>query len=226
MKNNTMSLGLQSFDSNLVDDNSTEGVEGEEGTKGTQGTEGDQSQNQNSGEKTFTQSEVNAIGTREKNQGKNSILKIFGCSDEKAAKEQAKAFKEWQESQKTEEQKRTEAEESLKNSAAESDKRAQAAENKLSALAAGVTNDSLDDALAIALLKVTEEKPLDKVLEEMKKEPRYSGFFGKGSSSGGTGSSADHNNNNGSSGSKTNLGARLAQNKLSGMASKSNFFKN
>ena len=191
--------------------------------QGADNNTGDQNQQQNTGAKTFTQDEVNAIGTREKNQGKNSILKMFGCADEKSAKAEAEEFKKWKESQKTDEEKRNEAAQQLKDSAAESEKRAIAAENKLSALTAGVTAESIDDALAIALLKVTEDKPLDKVFEEMKKEPRYAGFFGAGqSSSDGTGSSATHNKGNQQN--KENIGERLAKSRVANTATKSNFF--
>lgn len=195
-----------------------------QGSGNNNGDQNQQQQQQNSGAgKTFTQDEVTAIGTREKNQGKNSILKMFGCADEKTAKAEAEEFRKWKESQKTDEQKRNEAEQQLKDSAAESEKRAVAAENKLTALSAGVTTESLDDALAIALLKVTDDKPLDKVFAEMKKEPRYSGFFGSGSSNnGGTGSSADHNKGQG--GNKGNIGERLAQSRVASAPTKSNFF--
>lgn len=207
----------------------TDGQQGADNTQqnqqqnqGTGNNTGDQNQ-QNTGAKTFTQDEVNAIGTREKNQGKNSILKMFGCADEKTAKAEAEEFKKWKESQKTEEQKKDEAAQQLKDSAAESEKRAIAAENKLSALTAGVSADSIDDALAIALLKVTDDKPLDKVFEEMKKEPRYAGFFGASqSSNGGTGSSAGHNKGNQQG--TENIGARLAKSKVANAATKSNFF--
>lgn len=217
----------QNMDNNQNTDNqqNQQGTENQnQQNQGNGENGGDQNQQQNSGAgKTFTQDEVTAIGTREKNQGKNSILKMFGCADEKTAKAEAEEFKKWKESQKTDEQKRNEAEQQLKDSAAESEKRAVAAENKLTALSAGVTTESLDDALAIALLKVTDDKPLDKVFAEMKKEPRYSGFFGSGSSNnGGTGSSADHNKGQG--GNKGNIGERLAQSRVASAPTKSNFF--
>lgn len=213
------------------DDAQNQNTDGQQGTdnnqnqqnQGNGGNTGDQNQQQNTGAKTFTQDEVNAIGTREKNQGKNSILKMFGCADEKTAKAEAEEFRKWKESQKTEEEKKNEAAQQLKDSAAESEKRAIAAENKLSALTAGVSAESIDDALAIALLKVTEEKPLDKVFEEMKKEPRYAGFFGASqSSSDGTGSSASHNKGNQQN--KDNIGERLAKSRVANTATKSNFF--
>ena len=193
------------------------------GEEGNQNNNGNQSQENNTGAKTFTQEEVNNIGAREKNQGKNSILKLFGCADEKTAKAEAEEFKKWKESQMTEDQKRTEAEKALKDTAAASEERALAAENKLTAFTAGVTKESLDDALAIALLKVTEEKNLEAVLTEMKKEPRYAGLFGNNSdSSGGTGSSANHNRGNQG---KNNIGERLGKQRLNNNPQKSSFFK-
>lgn len=186
------------------------------------GTEDQNSgKNDNSGEeKTFTQAEVNAIGANEKKQGKNAILKMFGCADEKSAKAQAEAFKKWQEEQKTDEEKKSEAEQKLKDSAAESNKRAEAAENKLTAIEVGVSKDCIDDVLALALPKVTEEKDLKSVLEEMKKNARYSLFFGS-DSSGGTGTGAGHQRQN----SKGSVAARLAKNSAAASTQKSNFFK-
>lgn len=171
-------------------------------------------------EKTFSQTEVNAIGAREKNQGKSSILKIFGCADEETAKKEAEEYKKWKAEQQTETQKKEEAEKALK----EEQKRATAAENKLTALSAGISSDSLDDALAIALLKVAEDKSLDKVFEDMKKEQRYSGFFGTSSNSGGTGSPANHGRSG--QGGTDNIGKRLAESRVKSAGAKSSFFSN
>lgn len=182
-----------------------------------------QQQSNESGEKTFTQAEVGAIGAKEKAQGKSAILKLFGVASEEEAKTQAEEFKKWQESQKTEQQKIDETIKAATKLASQSEKRAIAAENKLTALAAGVTTESLEDALAIALRKTTDEKPLEKVLEEMKKESRYSGFFGTPQAAGGTGSSADHNKGQQK---QENLGERLAKQRVAGVPTKSNFFKN
>lgn len=189
---------------------------------------GDQNQTEganNTGAKTFTQDEVNAIGAKEKNQGKNSILKLFGCADENAAKTEAEEFKKWKETQLTEEQKRAQEQKKLTDSAAASEQRAIIAESKVTLLSAGVTAESLEDVLAIAMGKVTEEKTLDKVIAEMKKEQKYSGFFGESSSNGGTGSSASHNKG-GQNNSAGNIGERLAKAKLANTAPKSKFFQN
>lgn len=206
-----------------------EGAEGGTGSEGgniegegnkDNGGEGKGTDGKNSGEKTFSQSEVTAIGTKEKNQGKKSILNLFGCADEETAKKEAEEYKKWKASQQTEAEKREEAEKTLKAEQA----RAAAAENKLTAMTAGITLESIDDALAIALLKVTDDKPLDKVFEEMKKEQKYSGFFGKSPASGGTGSSAAHNK--GAQGGADNIGKRLAESRVKSANAKSSFFSN
>lgn len=225
-KKHLMPYALQFFAEGEDNQDTNDGSAGED--SGSEGSDGDGDQSQEggnkSGERTFTQSEMTAIGTREKNQGKNSILKLFGCKDEKAAKAEAEEFKKWKESQLTDSEKKDKAIKQLQDSTAESEARAVAAENKLSAIQAGVNRDSVDDALAIALLKVTDDKDLDTVFEEMKKEPRYSGFFEKGSSTGGTGSSADHKGGN--NGGKENIGKRLAESRNVKSQTKSSFFTN
>lgn len=69
------------------------GAEDTSGSGTDQGGSGSSTgdQTQDSGTKTFTQDEVNTIGAREKSQGKNSILKIFGCADEKLQKQKPKS---------------------------------------------------------------------------------------------------------------------------------------
>lgn len=184
---------------------------------------GDQSQQEDtSGEKTFTQAQLSAVAATEKKQGKQSILNIFGVKDEKTAKEQAKAFKEWQDSQKTAEAKVKEQEEQI----SEANAKAAIAESKLSCVMAGVNKDSVDDVLAIAVTKVTDDKDLDDVLEEMKKEPRYKGFFGTESgSSKGTGTPDGHQGTGNAGGKTDNLGERLGKARQTS-AKKSNFFTN
>lgn len=190
-----------------------------------------QNQNQNSGNqsnpangnggetgtKTFTQDELSAVAATEKRQGKQSILNLFGVKTEKEAKEQAEAFKKWQESQKDAEQKLKDAQTAV----TEAQQKAQAAEMKLACITAGVQKDSVDDILAIAATKVTDDKDLNAVLEEMKKDPKYKGFFGTSSSSG-TGSPAGHQGTGG--GSNENLGEKLGK-KFAAAPKKSNFFK-
>ena len=213
-------MNLQFFAEGEGEGSEGEGAEGT-GTQGAEGT-GDQNHPDNgeSGE-TFTQEQVNAIASREKSQGKAAIMKMFGVKDEKTAKAQAEEFKKWQESQKNTEDKLKDSEKNL----SEAESRAAAAEMKLSCVMAGVNKDSVDDVLAIATVKVTDDKDLDAVLEEMKKEPKYKGFFDStNGGSNGTGSSAEHKGGAGT-GATTNLGERLGKQKSEG-ATKSAFFSN
>ena len=198
---------------------------GENGGSNNNGNQTPPNDNNNDGKagasgKTFTQEELSAVAATEKKQGKQSILNLFGVKNEKEAKEQAEAFKKWQESQKDTEQKLKDSQ----NNLAEAQAKAKQAEDKLALMTAGVNKDSLDDALAIAALKVTDDKDLAAVLEEMKKDPKYKGFFGT-SGSAGTGSSTGHQGT-GAAGTE-NIGERLGKAALSHAApKKSNFFTN
>ena len=228
IKKQFMPLNLQFFASSGDGDNN-QGGEGQNA--------GDQNQQQNNSgdnnsqqqEKTFTQADMTATATREKKEGKNSILKLFGISDEKKAKEEAAAYKAWKDSQMTDDQKAKEAQTQLQTDKNEAEKRATLAENKLAAVMAGVNKESIEDALAIALLKVTEDKNLETVLGEMKEQAKYKGFFEEGSSGNssdnGTGNGVGHNSNNKNKPSE-NIGKRLAEQNKSKADKKSNFFKN
>lgn len=188
----------------------------------------DQTSNGNSGEKTFTQTEVSNMMAKEKNEGKRSILKSLGFKTEDEAKEAITKYNELVESKKTEDQKAKEALKKIQDDSAEAIKRATIAENKLACFALGIGKEYVDDVLAIASNKVTEDKDLETVLKEMKDDKKYESFFIKENSgsdssnnSGGTGSNAGHSGNQG--GKKESFGERLAkQNKPANV--KSSFF--
>lgn len=128
-------------------------------------------------EKTLTQSEVNKLMTAEREKGKRQILKELGITDVASAKEGLSKYQEYLNSQKTDLQKAQDmaAEAVAKQEQAEA--RAQRAEACVIALSAGANKDSLDDLVLIASSKVTDNKSLDKVIEEMKDNAAYAGFF-------------------------------------------------
>lgn len=160
--------------------------------------------------KTFTQAEVTAMMTREKKEGRKALLKQLGFKTEKEAKDAVALYTALVDSQKSEEDKLKDKAGDLENEKNTAEQRAELAENKLSCVMAGVKNDAIDDALAVAKLKVTEEKDLDKVLAEMKKEPRYAGFFNEEGSGDDTGNKPGHNKDNDGK-QKENYGASLAK---------------
>ena len=188
------------------------------------GENGNQGQN-NSGEKTFTQTEVNNMMTKEKNEGRRAVLKSLGFKDEEEAKKSLEEYNKYLESKKTDDEKKTEALKTAKSEKDEALKRAIEAESKLACYNAGVSKDYIDDVMLIASSKVSEDKSLDKVLEEMKKDKKYESFFGKvaSSNSEGTGSNAGHSSsNNGSN--EEGIGKRLAERNKSNQNKKSSFF--
>ena len=93
------------------------------------------------------------------------------------SKEELKAYQEWKESQKTEEEKNKEALSNTEKLRLEAEERALLAETKVTCLSKGVIADSVDDVVTLAKAMVTDEvtieKAIDKVLE------KYPSFKGK-----------------------------------------------
>ena len=181
-------------------------------------------------EKKFTQADMTATAAKEKKQGRAAAFREMGFKSEKEAKAQLEAFRKYQESQLTPEQKTAAQIQQANDDKSDAEKRAEAAENKLAAIQAGVKKDAVDDAVAIAMMKVEDGKSLEDVLGEMKTQPRYKGFFdgsedddGKGGK-GGTGTSVRQKS---SKKDEDGIGKRLGQAQANGNAAakKSSFFR-
>lgn len=117
-------------------------------------------------EKTFTQADVDKlIQERVARERKNQL-----------SKEELKAYNEWKESQKTEEEKKNEALTNSEKARLAAEERALLAETKVTCLSKGVVATSIDDVVILAKAMVTEEvtieKAIDKVLE---KYPSFKG---------------------------------------------------
>lgn len=227
MKNTKLfPLNLQFFAEGENDGSGQSGSENENQNQNNGDGNKDQANN-NPGEKTFTQTQVNNMMAKEKNEGKRSMLKSLGFNSEDDAKNAMKLFNAMMDSQKSTEEKSKEEIEKINKEKESSELRALNAENKLSCFEAGVAKDCINDVLAIASTKMTDGKTLDKVLEEMKKDNRYSVFFDdtKGNNKGGTGGDPGHNNNS-FLGNAGDYGKRLGQSNTSKKTegNKSNFF--
>lgn len=181
-------------------------------------------------EKKFTQAEMTATAAKEKKQGRAAAFREMGFKSEKEAKAQLEAFRKYQESQLTPEQKTAAQIQQANDDKSEAEKRAEAAENKLAAIQAGVKKDAVDDAVAIAMMKVEDGKSLEDVLGEMKTQPRYKGFFDgsddedDNGGKGGTGTSVRHKS---SKKDEDGIGKRLGQAQINGNGTtkKSSFFR-
>lgn len=117
-------------------------------------------------EKTFTQADVDKlIKERIARERKNQL-----------PKEELKAYQEWKESQKTEEEKKNEALTNAEKARVAAEERALLAETKVTCLSKGVVATSVDDVVILAKAMVTDEltieQAIDKVLE---KYPSFKG---------------------------------------------------
>lgn len=241
MKNRTientlprMATNLQFFASSGDQDRDDDGDDQNDGNDDSDGDdhdddsdEGDKDSKDN--EKKFTQADMTATAAKEKKQGRAAAFREMGFKSEKEAKAQLEAFRKYQESQLTPEQKTAAQIQQANDDKSDAEKRAEAAENKLAAIQAGVKKDAVDDAVAIAMMKVEDGKSLEDVLGEMKTQPRYKGFFdgsdddddgGKG----GTGTSVRHKS---SKKDEDGIGKRLGQVQVNGNGAtkKSSYFR-
>ena len=125
--------------------------------------------------KTFTQEQVNKMMTRKKNQGRSAALRELGI-DPKDSKMIA-MVKALIESQKTDEQKATEKDTEDQTKINEAERRAQVAEAKAEAMMLGVKTQYVEDAVTLALAKMTEDSDLKTIIGEFK--TKYPVWFGE-----------------------------------------------
>ncbi len=224
MKQEFMSLnhiGLQFFAEGGEGGNGEAGAGGNSGggEGGQQGTQG----NQQPEGKSYTQEQLNAMMANEKRTARQAILKELGLEykDDKDFKTQMANIKKTLDAGKTQQQLDAEAKKAAEAARDEANAKATQLEMKVAALSAGVNPDCVDDIITLAAPKVTEEKPITKVLEELK--TKYPAMFGETQKNTGTGGSTRGSNRKSTE--EEGLGARLAKaHKTSG--GKSSYFKN
>lgn len=194
---------------------------GQSGTDGNQAGSGGAAGSQGTGAKTFTQEEVNRMMANEKRSARSALLKELGyeVKDGKYA-ETVATVKGILDSGKTQQQLDKEARTTAENNLAAEKSKTSALQARVDVMTAGVKPEFVDDAIAMLLPQVTEQKPLSKLLEEYK--TKYPAWYGESSGSGGTGNSTKNGRNTG--GTQSGLGKRLAESNKS--AAKSSYFKN
>lgn len=158
-----------------------------EPTTYTQGSKSDQHlETGSTSERTFTQTEVNAMMAREKDQGKKSILKELGVEDVKNAKDALDKYKEYLNSQKSDLQKAQEiAAETEKNRKA-LEEQLLASNQKLSAIIAGCPPEKVDDICILARSRMSDKINFEQALELIKQG--YPDMFTSSPQTKGTGS--------------------------------------
>lgn len=129
-------------------------------------------------EKTYTQDDV------------NKMIKDRLARERKSqpSKEDLEAFNNWKESQKTDEEKRSEALKNAETKVKEAEGRALLAETKVTCLSKGVNPKAIDDVVILAKSMVSDdvtiEQAIDKVIEkypsfkegQQQEEPQQKGF--------------------------------------------------
>ena len=167
-------------------------------------------------EKTFSQSQVTKMMTREKNQGRNQILRELGI-DPKDAKA-LEGVKNLIASQKTEEQLVIEREQKANLAIKEAEDRASLAETKVEAMMCGIKPQYVEDAVTLALAKIGEDGDLKSVLAEFK--TKYPVWFEESNEDkkdegkiGQRGTGSSINTNNTLRNSEKGIGSRLAAQK-------------
>ena len=169
--------------------------------------------------KTFTQEEVNRLLANEKRQGRSAALKALGLDPaDKDAEKKAKAILD---AQKTDAEKQAEALEAEKGARTEAEKRAEAAERKFEVLEAGCKKEFVEEVLALATVKVTDEVGFAPALQAVKE--KCPSFFADADDSG-TGGGQGHRRQNQDK-KPGSFGARLAQGVTTANTSKNPYFQ-
>lgn len=134
-----------------------------------------QNEPQNASEtpKTYTQEEVNALLAKEKRQGKNSVLNALGIKTVEEAKNALNAAKAAADANKTEEQLAADALNAAKKAQTDAENDLLAAKRTISVMKAGFNPQYVDDVVAIASKKVTDDKSFETVIEEMKNTHKF-----------------------------------------------------
>lgn len=198
------------------EDNNQESNSNSDAGKGSK--ENEEDKGKKNPEKTFSQTQVNKMMTREKNQGRNAALKELGIDPKN--KEQLKAVQAYIASQKSDEQKALEKEQEANQQLQEAQTRALVAEAKAEAMQLGVKSEFVDDIVTLALSKLSDDTDLKTVIGEFK--TKYSAWFGtsdedddKNTGKRGTGTSVKKVEKSGKKNENQGIGARLAAQRTS-----------
>lgn len=199
-------------DDDHLEDQEDEAIDEEEDEEGKH----QKSAKQQKAGKTFSQSQVTRMMTREKKQGRDAAYREMGIDPKD--KKMVSMFKAFIESQKSDDQKAAEAENQRNEELDKANQRALLAEAKAEAMMAGVKKQYVDDAVSLAMSKMNDDNDLASIFEEFK--TKYSIWFGKseeddedaGKKKGqrGTGSTVKSNGEGKVGKSKVSLGERLA----------------
>lgn len=177
--------------------------------------------------KTYTQEEVNALLAKEKRQGKNSVLKALGLQSVDEGKATIEAAQKAANVNKTAEEVAAEALNAEKTARSKAESDLTVAQRTIAVMKAGFKPEYVDDVVAIASVKVTEDKDFDAVIEDMKKTHQFY-LVEQKKEDPGTGTPVAGFKKTEKNSIEKTYGQRLAENKVAAFkkANEVNFFKN
>lgn len=205
-----------------------DGGSGAQGSGSDASTENGGQNNQNnhgndgSGNKTFTQEDINRIAAREKAEGRRALLKELGIEDTDDARNAVKEYLAQQESNKTDLQKANDKATKAEKAKIEAEAKATVLQQKFDAIADGANPATVDDLIALVRTKMNDKTDFKAALQIVKKA--YPVFYNgqQNNANVGTGGNTNHSRNGGSG---TSLGERLAKSRMNTTTTESPFFK-
>ncbi|WP_161877868.1 hypothetical protein [Alkalibacterium sp. MB6] len=164
-------MNLQFF---AADDGSNGGTGDPASETGSEPTGTGEPEN-NPEDKVFKQEDVNNIVAKESKKATEKLLKELGVEDFDNAKDGLVKFKEWQDSQKTEQEKKDEELGKLQKTNQEKEQALSNLQAQLSAMKQGVNPDSLEDVIALAERLVGDDTDIDAAIKQViEKYPHFS----------------------------------------------------
>lgn len=127
--------------------------------------------------KTFTQDDVNNIAAKEHKKAQEKLLKQLGIEDFNSAKDGLAKFREWQDSQKTEQEKLNEQLTTYQTQVKESENAIFSLKAENAAIKAGITEEkNLNAVITLAKTKVSDDVDITKAIEMVVEEfPHFKG---------------------------------------------------
>jgi len=130
-----------------------------------------QSQNE---AKTFTQDELNSFLAKQKNDTQNKVLKQLGFENVEKAKESILKLREFEESQKTEQEKQAERLKELETNQSTLSDENSVLKAQISAMKAGVIADYVTDVVTLAKTMVSDDVDMDTAISKIvEKYPHF-----------------------------------------------------
>lgn len=162
-KKNLFGYDLQFFaEDNNKDESNANDNNKDDNTNDTQDQNNQNDETGKDDDKIFTQEQVNKLMSREKKQGRVSVLKELGLNPDD--KNSLSNLKKLIESQKTEAELSAEKDAKI----LDAEKRAMLAETKTEAMMKGIKPQYVDDAVTLAMAKMDNETDLNTLLTEFK----------------------------------------------------------